>query len=43
LGRENLLAELLPQSTAFADVIHVAATKGMEIFSDIVSQKLLCR
>lgn len=42
LGRENLMVELLPQSGQFSGVIHVAETKGMEIFSDIVSQTLLC-
>ena len=43
LNKENLLASLLPQSSQFSDVIHIAKTKGMEIFSDIVSQRLLCR
>lgn len=43
LAKENLLAAILPESTKFNDVIHIAETKGMEIFSDIVTQKLLCR
>lgn len=43
LERENILAEILPQGVQFADVIHVAKTNGMELFSDIVSQTLLCR
>lgn len=42
LGKENALASLLPESESFADVIHIAATEGMEIFSDIVTQKLIC-
>ncbi|GAB2671883.1 PEP/pyruvate-binding domain-containing protein [Paenibacillus thermoaerophilus] len=43
LGKENVLASISPQSEPFADVIHVAETPGMEIFSDIVTQTLLCR
>ncbi|KKK37731.1 pyruvate kinase [Mesobacillus campisalis] len=43
LEKENLLSALLPKSSRFEDVIHVARTEGMEIFSDIVSQKLVCR
>ncbi|WP_081666916.1 PEP/pyruvate-binding domain-containing protein [Paenibacillus pinihumi] len=43
LDRENQLAAILPQSEAFADVIHIARTDGMEIYSDIVTQTLLCR
>ncbi|WP_246067149.1 PEP/pyruvate-binding domain-containing protein [Paenibacillus koleovorans] len=43
LERENLLASLLPGSgEPFTDVIHVAATDGMEVFSDIVTQRLIC-
>ncbi|MFZ7102452.1 MAG: PEP/pyruvate-binding domain-containing protein [Peptococcaceae bacterium] len=43
LSRENILESVLPQSKGFSDVIHVARTEKMEIFSDIVLQKLLCR
>jgi pyruvate,water dikinase len=43
LARENLLASLLPQSKPYSDVIHISETDGMEIFSDIVTQTLLCR
>jgi len=43
LSRENLLTALLPESKDYSDVIHVAETEGMEIFSDIVTQTLLCR
>ncbi|GIQ71347.1 phosphoenolpyruvate synthase [Xylanibacillus composti] len=43
LERENELVSLLPDSEPYADVIHLVRTPGMEIFSDIVSQQLLCR
>ncbi|HHV96192.1 MAG TPA: pyruvate kinase [Clostridiaceae bacterium] len=43
LQEENLLTSFLPESGQFKDVIHIANTKGMEIYSDIVTQKLLCR
>jgi len=42
LQQENLLTSILPESSRFTDVIHVANTTGMEIYSDIVTQKLLC-
>jgi len=43
LQKENLLASFLPESGQFKDVIHIANTGGMEIYSDIVTQRLLCR
>lgn len=43
LKEENMLTAILPQSKQFSDVIHIAKTGGMEIYSDIVTQKLLCR
>ncbi len=43
LNRENILEFILPQSKSFADVIHVVRPNKMEIFSDIVQQKVLCR
>lgn len=43
LGKENILHTVLPQSAQFKDVIHIARTDGMEIFSDIVTQTLLCK
>ena len=43
LGKENRLAAVVPQAAHFSDIIHIAETDGMEIFSDIVSQRLLCR
>lgn len=42
LNRENILASIIPEGARYQDVIHIAATKGMEIFSDIVSQRVLC-
>ncbi|HPD00212.1 MAG TPA: PEP/pyruvate-binding domain-containing protein [Acetivibrio sp.] len=43
LQEENLLTSFLPESGHLKDVIHIANTGGMEIYSDIVTQKLLCR
>jgi len=43
LREENLLSSFLPDGERFKDVIHIANTGGMEIYSDIVTQKLLCR
>jgi len=42
LNEPNRLAELLPQHAALAHVVHVAATCGMELYSDIVSQRVIC-
>lgn len=43
LKEENMLTTIIPESKQFSDVIHIAKTGGMEIYSDIVTQKLLCR
>ncbi len=43
LNKENLLTAILPQCIQFADVIHVARTDGLVLFSDIITQKLLCK
>ena len=43
LREDNLLTSFLPKSDQFKEVIHVANTGSMEIYSDIVTQKLLCR
>lgn len=43
LKEENMLTAILPQSKQFSEVIHITKTSGMEIYSDIVTQKLLCR
>ncbi len=42
MSRENILESIIP-GTPFAPVIHISKTEGMEIFSDIVSQVVLCR
>jgi hypothetical protein len=39
----SMLIAILPDSAQYADVVHIARTGGMEILSDIVSQRLLCR
>ena len=43
LNQPNLLESILPDSAAFSDAIHIARTEGMEIYSDIVTQSLVCR
>lgn len=43
LQADNLLSFFLPEKDKFKDVIHIADTAGMELYSDIVSQRLLCR
>jgi len=43
LRKENLLTSFLPDSGKYENVIHVAKTDGMEIYSDIMTQRLLCR
>ncbi|MCI1642478.1 MAG: PEP/pyruvate-binding domain-containing protein [Actinomyces sp.] len=43
LDRPNLLADLVPDAAPLADVLHVAATDGMELRADVVSQRVLCR
>ena len=43
LQEGNLLVSFVPGGSRFEDVIHIAKTNGMEIYSDIVTQRLLCR
>lgn len=43
LNKENILEQILPEASQLTDVIHIAKTDGMEIFSDIITQVLLCR
>ncbi|MGO4886778.1 PEP/pyruvate-binding domain-containing protein [Anaerobacillus sp. MEB173] len=43
LEKENLLPSLLPESSQYSDVIHIVKTGGLEVFSDIVTQKLICK
>ncbi|HYO85681.1 MAG TPA: PEP/pyruvate-binding domain-containing protein [Dermatophilaceae bacterium] len=42
-GRPNLLLELDPQGAARAAVVHVARIEGLEVFSDVVTQRCICR
>ncbi len=39
----NILEEIIPVESQLADVIYVAKTEGLEIFSDILTQTLLCK
>jgi len=43
LNSKNYLEEISPKSVGFSNVIHIAKTDGAEIFSDIISQTLLCK
>ncbi|MDO5682676.1 MAG: PEP/pyruvate-binding domain-containing protein [Propionibacteriaceae bacterium] len=43
LERPNLLAELDPGAADLANTIHVVRYDGLELYSDIVSQRLVCR
>jgi pyruvate,water dikinase len=43
LQRENLLLNLCPNSAGLSGVIHVVRTEGLELFSDIVTQRLVCK
>lgn len=43
LEKENVLENVVPESTQYSDVIHLVKTDGMEIFSDILMQKILCK
>ncbi len=38
----NALTEFAPDAAALTSVIHVAAMQGLAVFSDIVSQRLMC-
>jgi hypothetical protein len=40
---ENVLPTIIPEESILPDVIHIIKTDGMEIFSDILKQKLLCK
>lgn len=42
LDKTNLLKQFLPDSP-FQDIIHVADTRGVEIYSDITSQTVVCK
>lgn len=40
---DNILNTVLKENTQLEEVIHVAKTEGLELFSDIVTQTLLCK
>jgi len=42
LAEVNMLTELLPNAEGMSKVIVVSGTSGMELFSDIISQKVIC-
>lgn len=42
LDSDNLLDELLPEEREWEDVVHVASTVGLTLYSDISTQRLLC-
>ncbi len=41
--RPNILPALCPEGRILPDVIHVSETEGLEIFSDVVSQRVVCK
>ncbi len=43
LSRPNILSDLCAEGRTFPSVIHISETDGMEIFSDVVSQRVVCR
>ena len=43
LKYENIIDTIIPQESQLANVIYVAKSQGLEIFSDILTQTLLCR
>lgn len=42
LNRDNILGSIVPQEAQAENVIHIVRTDGLEIFSDILTQSLLC-
>ena len=42
-GAHCLLARILPEAAAYADVIRVLDVKGMELYSDISCQRVFCK
>ncbi|MDG5786152.1 PEP/pyruvate-binding domain-containing protein [Evansella sp. AB-P1] len=43
LKKKNMLTSFLPDGEKFSDVIHIAKTDGLQVFSDIVTQRLICK
>lgn len=42
LEGENLLEKISPDSAGYSHIIRVAGVEGLELYSDIVSQRVLC-
>jgi len=42
LDRQNLLEETLPGEKEWGNVVHLAKTSGLTLYSDITSQEILC-
>jgi hypothetical protein len=42
LERENIFGNILQEETQWAQVIHIAQTDNLTLYSDITSQRLLC-
>ena len=42
-NRPNILSEWLPQGSSCSDVIRLVRSDGLHIYSDIVSQRLVCQ
>jgi len=42
LNRQNLLGDILPGEKEWERAVHLARTTGLTLYSDIISQKLLC-
>ena len=43
LERDNIVNDICSECKGFEDVIHVSKMEGMEIYSDIVSQRVICK
>jgi hypothetical protein len=43
LQQENRVADIVEQEKVLSDVIYVVKTDGMEVYSDITTQTVLCR
>lgn len=41
--RPNVLATLNPRAVSLGDVLHVVRFDGLQLYSDVVSQRLVCR
>jgi hypothetical protein len=41
--RTNILADILPQSAHFDDVVRLIKSEGLHIYSDVISQRLVCQ